>query len=161
MNIFCISGGNYNSIYLNNLIKKQKIHLLLINFNVFNDVNNNFNSFFEEILFLQNKFKCVIVVGVKINKHKYFVVCKNNFFNIFKFNNDYKLAIKKHIIKFGVAYGKQQNINVIFSTKEMKADIKMRSKNRFYIFVCPKSVTLIAGKKIIRKFNKCSKFILK
>lgn len=165
MNIVCVSGGSYKSIYLNYLIKLKKCDLLIFNFSIFYNIDKIKkieNSIVgKEIVELSKMLNCTVVVGVIINKLNYILVCKDG--EILLYGN--KQLCKIHVGKydFNVCSEYMQcgvGNKIILSKKPLKLNICSFSKRKIYIFISSNNAVLVQNKKIQRKINKCSNFIL-
>lgn len=170
MNIVYIAGGKYKSFYLNYLKKIGKCELLIFNYGIFYDYNirdeTSINIITKELKCLAMLLKCRVLAGVNFVfsrvKQKYLILCENN---------NYKFETLKNGVNFFVgnvefvAGGKHSNFlnknKIVFTKSRIKPNDKRCNKNKIYLFCDDLGLSFVRNKKIKRKFNKCSKIILK
>ena len=167
-----VVGGSYKGFYINYLNKIKDIDLLVFNQDIFYEYNYK-NEMAgggvvgAELLELNNKLKCPIVVYGKINKNnvikRCFILCINNKINIIDCNNDIYLYIKKNPILISNKIYRWSHILVnIALVDDTSKWIKYGKKGSVNYFICDKKgVTGIKNGKICRKFRKCCYFALK
>lgn len=161
MKVICISSGNFNSIYINYLSKLTYCDLLIINFNV---VKTSGKYFLKEIKELSKKFSCTVVVGVNFlhEQKKLIIVDSKGKVAIKLFKLGIKIKKEKRLFFIGPSYIKSKLCNkIILSDEQIKPCVRCCSYNKIYLFCDRFGTTVVKNKKLKRKFNKCSKFILK
>ncbi len=171
MNIVCVSGGSYKSFYLNHFIKMKKCDLLIFNFDIIYDyvVKDELLKdavVTKELLMLSKKLNSVVVAGVyvvnKEGKKKRIIVCNGDKIEICSIVFGAKIFICNKSFIIGdekTKYFKENKI--ILSKKSVYVNLFNCAKNKIYIFCHARGASLVVNKKIKRKFNKYSKFILK
>lgn len=167
-----VVGGSYKSFYINYLNGIRDIDLLVFHQNIFYEYNyetekDGCGVVGCELLELNNKFKCPIVVYGKINKNniikKCFILCINNKINIIDNARDIYLYINKMPILIGAKiYFNSKAFATISFTDEVYKWKKYGKSDRSNHLICDKrGVTSIKNGKICRKFRKCCYFALK
>lgn len=167
MKIFCVSGGNYKSFYLNAFLKIKGYDLLIINFGIMYDIKENLddsNIVFNELKMLYDRAKVPIIAGVKIgqNRIKKFILCNHGKCHIYSLNTGIILNIKNKKFVVGEKFTKYGNNNkIILSETRVYPEISHCSYKKTYVFCDNFGITKIEKRKISRKFYKYAKIILK
>ena len=171
MKIVCVSGGSYKSFYINHFVKMKKCDLLVFNFNIIYDyvVEDELLKgaiVTKELMMLSKRLKTVVVAGVYCvtneGRKKSLITCNGDKIEICSIEYGAKIFVSNNCFVVGDRTTKfLQNNKIILSEKDIYANLLNCSKNKIYIFCHSRGVSLIVNKKIKRKFNKCSKFILK
>lgn len=166
MKIFYVAGGSYKSFYLNCFLKIKYCDLLIFNFDIIYDIDlKNFKNSVavSELLELSKALNCIVLAGIKTSdfNRKYIVYCNAKTGVVYYSNNTiFKIENKNFYI--GIKDVKQNQINkIIITENKFYPNIKNCLEKQVYIFCDKRGVTFVKNKKIIRKFNKYSKFILK
>lgn len=170
MKIICVLGGSYKSFYLNYLKSIKRCNLLVFNFGLIYNYNAKEELLGQavvtkELMFLARKLHAIVVAGVMVegeNVTKSIIVCDGEKLEIAKAEDGIKLFINKRTIVVGDEKLKAKGVDkIILSTKKIRPNLDKCSYIRNYIFCDNFGVSIVKNKKIIRKFNKYSKIILK
>lgn len=171
MKVVCVAGGSYKSIYLNDLTKLKSCDLLVFNFGVLYNyvvkeelLGNAFLT--KEILTLAKKLKCVVVAGVYVENLegiiKSILVCDGEKIFVAPVFYASKIYCCNKMFIAGDENTNYERANkIVLTNKRIYPNLDKCSGNKIYIFCDKYGASLINQKKIERKFNKCSKFILK
>lgn len=170
MKFVFVVGGTYKSFYLNELNKIKNASFVVFYHNIFYDFNYEQEIFKDaqvsnELIFLNKKLKCPIVVCGVLNKdgirRKCFIVCNKGKIKLINYLHDIYLYINKKLILIGSKIYNNSNAFATISIAEKKYnnESNLKYKNNYFIFN-KKNVTLITKHKVYKKFRKCCYFIL-
>ena len=170
MRIVCVAGGSYKSFYLNYFSKLSRCDLLIFNFGIIYDYNT-FNELMgdaivtKELMNLSQSMHGVVVAGVNVvgaEKVKSIIVCDGDKIQLDKAISGARVHIKNHTFIVGDEHTDYKKANkIILCNKRIEPNLTHCSKRKIYIFCDKFGVNFVQNQKIIRKFNKYSKFILK
>ncbi|MBR1987921.1 MAG: hypothetical protein IKA36_02655 [Clostridia bacterium] len=167
MKIFCVSGGNYKSFYLNAFLKVKNYDLLVINFGIMydiQDVSEESGVVLNELKMLNAKAKVPIIAGVRVGEKrvKKLVLCSNGKCEVCPINQGVKIKIKDKEFVVGTQFTNFRNFNkIVLSENRIDINHLCCSYRKIYIFCDDFGITKIEKRKISRKFYKYAKIILK
>ncbi len=167
MKIFCVSGGNYKSFYLNAFLKIKGYDLLIINFGIMYDLfdpTDETDVVVSELKMLNDKAKVPIIAGVRVgeNKVKKLMLSFNNKCHTFSLKDGVKIRVKNKTFVVGNKFTNYGNHSrIVLSENRVYPQAKHCSFQKIYIFCDNFGITKIEKRKISRKFYKYAKIILK
>lgn len=169
MKIFYIAGGNYKSFYINCFLKLKYCDYLIFNFGIIYDLYiNNLKSsvVIKELMFIANKLNCIILAGVNVflngKKLQAIISCNGKNFSIKYLNSGAKIITNNKTFVVGTCATDYKNYNkIILSNKRIYPNLNHCVNSKIYLFCDSYGATIVKNKKLTRKFNKCSKIILK
>jgi len=170
MKIICVLGGSYKSFYLNHLKSINRCDLLVFNFGLIYNYNVKDELLGQaivtkELMSLARRLHCVVVAGVLVeaeNLTKAIILCDGEKVDITPAKAGLKLFTNKKEFVVGDENLKAKGCDkIVLSNKRIYPSGHNISCSRTYIFCDKFGVTIVKNKKIIRKFNKYSKIILK
>lgn len=171
MTIIYIAGGNYKSFYLNCFLRLSKCDLLIFNFNIFYDYNFNKEKqgsgvVTNEILEISQKLNCAVLAGVysikNNHKTKSIIFCDGRSFVMKSSYKGLKFYVKNMAFVAGEKNANFENHNkIIITSCKLKPNLLRCNKRKVYLFCDDYGVSCVVNKNLKRKFNKCSKIILK
>lgn len=172
MKFLFVVGGSYKGFYLNQINKIKNVDLIVFQQNII----YTFDYFEEfcgeklvskELLFLNRKFNCPIVVLGKClflgEIKKCFIICVNEKISVLPANVDVELYINGKLVLISNKINKVLKTNKYFSSillidKKIKINSYKLRKN---VFVCDyNSVTRFQGSQFYKKFRKYCYFSL-
>lgn len=171
MRILCVLGGGYKSFYLNCFLKLKTCDLLIFNYGILYDLNhqleeNGTTYICKEITMLAKQLNAIVVGGIYVIKSgkrfKSLIVSDGDKVEIFPAKTGARINVENFSFIVGdecTCYGKYNKI--ILAEKRFFINEKHCSSKKIYLFCSPKNADLVVNKKIFKKFNKYSKFILK
>lgn len=171
MKIICVAGGSYKSFYLNYVINLRKCDLLILNFGILYDYDMHDELMgsgvvTKELINLSNKLDTQIVAGIFVkykNKiEKSIILCNRDKIELNQISLGAKVIVKNKTFVVGDENTKFNSKNkIILSSKRLYPNLEHCALNKFYVFLDKFGVTFVEKQKMIRKFSKYSKFVLK
>ena len=171
MKIVCVAGGSYKSFYLNYVINLQKCDLLIFNFGILYDYDiydelMGKGIVTKELMNLSRRLDTQIVAGIFVkykNKiEKSIIICNKDKIELNQISLGAKIIVKNKTFVIGDESTKTKSNNkIILSSKRLYPNLEHCALNKFYVFLDKFGVTFIEKRKMTRKFNKYSKFVLK
>lgn len=172
MKIVFVIGGSYKGFYLNNINRLKNIDLLIFHQGIFYELDYSKENIAggiisKELISLNQKFKCPILVYGKLNKNgiktNCYILCTYGKVSVIDCIRDVYLYIKGKFILIGNRF---YNVSKAFATISLVKDSdEYRNFGKIYTknyFLChKKGVILLKRGKIYRKFRKCCYFTLK
>lgn len=171
MKIVCVAGGSYKSFYLNHYLKLKSCDLLIFNYGIIYDydakeeiLGNAIIS--KELQHISKTLNCTVVAGVFLirnnEKQKSILVCDKDKLYLNSVEHGAKINIKNISFMVGDRYTNFFHFNkIILTNKRIYPNINNCSSKKIYIFCDGFGVDFIQNKKLVRNFNKYSKFVLK
>ena len=159
MKIVCVAGGSYKSFYLNYVINLRKCDLLIFNFGILYDYDiydelMGKGIVTKELMNLSRRLDTQIVARI-------FIKYKNKI-ELNQISLGAKIIVKNKTFVIGDESTKTKSNNkIILSSKRLYPNLEHCALNKFYVFLDKFGVTFIEKRKMTRKFNKYSKFVLK
>lgn len=170
MKFVFVVGGTYKGFYFNQLKKIKYLDLLVFNQGIFYELDDKDdlikNIVYKELIELNTKLKCPILVCGVLNKNKIrqkiFILCINKKVSIIDYRKYIYLYIKNKLVLItGSLYKKSKAFATIAFINELNMCKKFCGiKDKNYFLCDKKSVTYIKNKKINKKFRKCCYFTL-
>ncbi|MFQ6752019.1 MAG: hypothetical protein ACLRFL_00440 [Clostridia bacterium] len=169
MNIICVAGGSFYSFYINYFLKIKHCDILVFNFEIFDTLDlkeeMSGSGIIEDIEQLSQRLNCPVVVGVmvKSNGRLYPAILSyyKEMMGISGVRRGLELKIKNKTFIIGVKNTNFRNCNKIILSKDRMYPKLDNFSKKINIFCDRLGVYIAYKKKLTRKFNKCSKIILK
>jgi len=167
MKVVCVSGGSYKSNYLKIIKSHLKCDLLIFNAGIIYEYDESkellgFGLVIKELIQLSNLLNSVVAALSYRKGKEVFLVAQKDMFFIENIYTGVAFSYKKKDFIIGKEKTNYKHANkIVLTNKRLTVNVDSCSKNKTYIFCDNKGVTVIKNKKSQRKFNKCSKIILK
>lgn len=170
MKFIFVVGGTYKGFYFNQLKMIKHVDLLIFNQGIFYELDNHDyltkNIVFKELIELNTKLKCPILVYGILNKNKsrqkIFILCINKKVSIIDYKKDIYLYIKNEfiLINNNLCKNSKAFATIVFANNLNICKNFNIIRQQNYFLCDKKSIWHIKNQKINRKFRKCCYFTL-